>query len=109
VTPTTEVGLSRPRWCSWRYFSAKKGHLRATAFGGAEIVANEVKGNLAPDRGVAILRGDQVYRDEGVQTSSDSCVKLVLRDNTVVTVGASTHVKLTVSCTRARGNAARSR
>jgi len=66
----------------------------AESIGGAEIVVNEVKGNLAAGRVVAVLRGDDVYRDEGVQTNADSSAKLVLRDNTVLTVGPSSLVKL---------------
>jgi hypothetical protein len=66
----------------------------AESIGGAEIVVNEVKGNLAPGRVVAILRGDEVYRDEGVRTGADGSAKLVLHDNTVVTVGPSSLVKL---------------
>ena len=64
------------------------------SIGGAEIVVNEVKGNLAAGRVVAVLRGDDVYRDEGVRTQADSSAKLVLRDNTVLTVGPSSFVKL---------------
>ena len=66
----------------------------AESIGGAEIVVNEVKGNLAEGRVVAVLRGDDVYRDEGVRTQADSSAKLVLRDNTVLTVGPSFLVKL---------------
>ena len=68
--------------------------LAAEGIGGAETVVNQVKGSLAPDKVVAVLQGDEVYRDEGVRTAPDSSAKLVLRDNTVVTVGASTYVKL---------------
>ena len=66
----------------------------AESIGGAEVVVNEVKGNLAAGRVVAILRGDEVYRDEGVRTQADSSAKLVLRDKTVLTVGPSSFVKL---------------
>ncbi len=64
------------------------------SIGGAEIVVNQVKGNLTTGRVVAVLRGDDVYRDEGVRTIADSTAKLVLRDNTVLTVGPSSFVKL---------------
>ncbi len=64
------------------------------SIGGAEIVVNQVKGNLTTGRVVAVLRGDDVYRDEGVRTVADSTAKLVLRDNTVLTVGPSSFVKL---------------
>ena len=66
----------------------------AESIGGAEVVVNEVKGNLAAGRVVAVLRGDDVYRDEGVRTQADSSAKLVLRDKTVLTVGPSSFVKL---------------
>jgi hypothetical protein len=64
------------------------------SIGGAESVVNEVKGNLAPGKVVAVLRGDDVYRDEGVRTAADSSARLVLRDETVLTVGPSSLVKL---------------
>ena len=62
--------------------------------GGAEIVVNQVKGNLASGGVVHVLQGDAVYRDEGVRTDPDSTTKLVLRDKTVLTVGPSSFVKL---------------
>ena len=43
---------------------------------------------------VSVLRGDDVYREEGVKTSADSTAKLVLRDNTILTVGPGSFVKL---------------
>jgi hypothetical protein len=64
------------------------------SIGGADLVVNQVRGNLAAGRVVAVLRGDDVYRDEGVRTEADSTAKLVLRDNTVLTMGPSSSVKL---------------
>ena len=66
----------------------------AESIGGAEIVVNEVKGNLTAGKVVSVLRGDDVYREEGVKTSADSTAKLVLRDNTILTVGPGSFVKL---------------
>ena len=66
----------------------------AESIGGAEIVVNEVKGNLTAGKVVTVLRGDDVYRDEGVKTEADSTAKLVLRDKTILTVGPSSTVKL---------------
>ena len=87
-------GLIAPAMVVAAMFFGQGTSLAGEGIGGAEIVVNEVKGNLAPNRVVAILRGDEVYRDEGVQTGPDSSAKVVLRDNTVVTVGASSNVKL---------------
>ena len=64
------------------------------SIGGAETVVNQVRGNLTAGRVVAVLRGDDVYRDEGVRTGADSTAKLVLRDKTVLSVGPSSSVKL---------------
>ena len=66
----------------------------AESIGGAEIVVNEVKGNLTAGKVVSVLRGDDVYREEGVKTSADSTAKLVLRDKTILTVGPGSFVKL---------------
>ena len=46
------------------------------SIGGAEIVVNEVKGNLTAGKVVSVLRGDDVYREEGVKTSADSTGEL---------------------------------
>ena len=64
------------------------------SIGGAETVVNQVRGDLTAGRVVAVLRGDDVYRDEGVRTGADSTAKLVLRDKTVLSVGPSSSVKL---------------
>jgi hypothetical protein len=53
-----------------------------------------VKGNLTAAKVVSVLRGDDVYRGEGVKTEADSTTKLVLRDKTILTVGPSSTVKL---------------
>ena len=47
----------------------------AESIGGAEIVVNKVKGNLTAGKVVSVLRGDDVYREEGVKTSADSTVR----------------------------------
>ena len=50
------------------------------SIGGAEIVVNEMRGDLAAGKKVTVLQGDDVYRD--------------LRDKTVLRVGPSSSVKL---------------
>jgi len=87
-------GFIAPAMVVAAMFFGQESSLAGDGIGGAEIVVNEVKGNLAPNRVVAILRGDEVYRDEGVQTGPDSSAKVVLRDNTVVTVCASRNGKM---------------
>jgi hypothetical protein len=66
----------------------------AESIGGAEIVVNEVKGNLTAGKVVSVLQGDDVYRDEGVKTAPDSNAELHLRDKSVLRVGPSSFVKL---------------
>jgi hypothetical protein len=73
------------------------------SIGGAESVVNEVKGNLAPSKVVAVLRGDDVYRDEEVRTVADSSARLVLRDETVLTAGPSSMVNWTSLFPRGQG------
>jgi hypothetical protein len=61
--------------------------------GAANIVHNQVAGNL-PTGTVKIIQGDAVFSDEGVQTDASSSAKLILRDNTNITVGPNSSVKL---------------
>lgn len=62
--------------------------------GGAEIVINIVQGAL-PSGGITpVAQGDAVYRDEGVRTRVDSKARVVLVDQTNVTIGPSSTIKL---------------
>jgi len=62
--------------------------------GGAEIVINIVQGDL-PSGGITpVAQGDAVYQDEGVRTRVDSKAKVVLVDQTNVTIGPSSTIKL---------------
>lgn len=65
----------------------------AENIGGATIVVNEVSGAL-PTGNVTVVQGDQVFRDEGVHTEANSSTKLVLRDNTNLSLGPNTSLKL---------------
>jgi hypothetical protein len=62
--------------------------------GGAHTVINHVEGNLASGNQVPVIQGDNVFLNEAVQSSADSKANLVLNDNTNVTVGPSSTVKL---------------
>ena len=62
--------------------------------GGAEIIIDGVQGNLASGSSVPVVQGDAVYRDEGVRTRVDSKARLLLEDQTNVTIGPSSTVKL---------------
>ena len=62
--------------------------------GGAHTVINHVEGNLATGNQVPVIQGDNVFLNEAVQSSADSKANLVLNDNTNVTVGPSSTVKL---------------
>ena len=64
------------------------------SIGAAETVINLVKGRLASRAEVLVSQGDGVYRDEDVRTNEDSSAKLVLRDNTALSIGPSSSVKL---------------
>jgi hypothetical protein len=61
--------------------------------GGADIIINLVQGDL-PSGTTPVTQGDSVYRDEGVRTRVDSKAGLVLLDQTKVTVGPSSTIKL---------------
>jgi hypothetical protein len=62
--------------------------------GGAEIVINTVEGNLVSGSLVPLAQGDAVYRDEGVRSRVDSKAGLLLEDQTKVTIGPSSTIKL---------------
>lgn len=63
------------------------------AIGGAKLIENDVRGETV--RGTApIHRGDQVFQDEWVRTAAESLAQLALRDETNVSLGPSSQVKL---------------
>jgi len=62
--------------------------------GGAEIIIDGVQGELSSGSTVPVSQGDGVYRDEGVRTRVDSKARLLLEDQTNVTIGPSSTVKL---------------
>jgi hypothetical protein len=62
--------------------------------GGAEIIINIVQGELVSGSVTPVSQGDAVYRDEGVRTRVDSKARLLLVDNTNVTIGPSSTIKL---------------
>jgi hypothetical protein len=62
--------------------------------GGAEIVINNVTGALVSGRDIHVAQGDNVFRDEAVRTAADSSAKLVLRDNTNLSLGPSSSITL---------------
>jgi hypothetical protein len=62
--------------------------------GGAQIIINIVQGDLVSGSTGPIAQGDAVYRDESVRTHVDSKAGLLLEDQSKVTVGPSSTVKL---------------
>ena len=62
--------------------------------GGAEIVINIVQGDLPSGSITPVAQGDAVYRDEGVRTRVDSKARFVLVDQTNVTIGPSSTIRL---------------
>jgi hypothetical protein len=62
--------------------------------GGARMVVNLVKGDLATGDKVNVVLGDEVFRDEGVKTDAASSARLILRDNTNLLLGPSSSIKL---------------
>jgi hypothetical protein len=61
--------------------------------GRAEVVINVVEGDL-PSGTVPVVQSDGVFRDEGVRTHVDSKARLLLEDETNVTIGPSSTIKL---------------
>ena len=62
--------------------------------GGAETIINIVLGDLASGSSGPVAQGDAVYRDEGVRTRVDSKARLLLEDQSNVTIGPSSTIKL---------------
>ena len=62
--------------------------------GGAQIVINSVQGDLASGSSGPVAQGDAVYRDEAVRTRVDSKAGLLLEDQSKVTIGPSSTLKL---------------
>ena len=58
------------------------------------IVINTVEGTLASGSAVPVVQGDAVYRDEGVRTRVDSKAGFLMEDETKVSVGPSSTLKL---------------
>jgi FecR protein len=62
--------------------------------GGAEIVINNVQGALSTGSQVPVAQGDSVFLNEAVQSGADSKARLLLEDNTNVSIGPGSTVKL---------------
>ncbi len=62
--------------------------------GGAEIVINNVRGALPTGSQVPVAQGDSVFLNEAVQSGADSKARLLLEDNTNVSIGPGSTVKL---------------
>ena len=62
--------------------------------GGAHTVINHVEGNLATGNQVPVVQGDNVFLNEAVRSGEDSKANLVLDDNSNVTVGPGSTIKL---------------
>jgi hypothetical protein len=62
--------------------------------GNAPIIVNSVQGNLVSGSSGPVAQGDSVYRDENIRTLVDSKAGLVLEDQSNVTIGPSSNVKL---------------
>ena len=58
------------------------------------IVINTVEGTLPSGSAMPVVQGDAVYRDEGVRTRVDSKAGLLMEDQTKVSVGPSSTLKL---------------
>ena len=62
--------------------------------GGAETVVNSVQGNFLNGKQGPVVRGDSVFLNETVSTGADSKANLVLNDNSNLTVGPGSALKL---------------
>ena len=62
--------------------------------GDAKIVINKVDGSLSEGSKFPVVQGDSVYLDEAVHSQPESKADLLLKDNTKVTIGPMSIVKL---------------
>jgi FecR protein len=62
--------------------------------GGAEIVINNVQGALPTGSQIPVAQGDSVFLNEAVQSGADSKARLLLEDNTNVSIGPGSTLKL---------------
>ena len=62
--------------------------------GGAETVINSVQGNFSTGKQAPVVQGDSVFLNETLSTGTDSKTNLVLKDNSNVTVGPGSTLKL---------------
>ena len=75
------VGLCEPSWAQEK-------------IGGAQAVINNVHGNLPKGNQAPLAQGDSVFLHETVSSGADSKANLVLDDNSNVTIGPGSTVKL---------------
>lgn len=62
--------------------------------GGAKVVVNNVQGGLPTGRDVPVIQGDDVFLNEAVISGPDSKARLLLKDNSDVTIGPGSTLKL---------------
>jgi hypothetical protein len=62
--------------------------------GGAKVVINNVQGDLPTGNNVPVVQGDNVFLNEAVHSGPDSKANLLLKDNSDVTIGPGSTVKL---------------
>src|SRR5271168_4627837 len=62
--------------------------------GGAESIINSVQRDLPTGKQVPVVQGDSVFLNETFSTGTDSKANLVLNDNSNVTVGPGSMLKL---------------
>ena len=62
--------------------------------GGAETVINSVQGNFSTGKQAPVVQGDSVFLNETFSTGTDSKANLLLNDNSSVTVGPGSTLKL---------------
>jgi len=62
--------------------------------GGAETVINSVQGNFSTGKQAPVVRGDSVFLNESISTGADSKANFLLNDNSSVTVGPASTLKV---------------
>jgi hypothetical protein len=75
-------------------FGGVEGSWSEEKIGGAQTVVNHVESNLPTGNQAPVVQGDSVFLNETFSTGADSKANLVLNDNSSVTVGPGSTLKL---------------
>jgi FecR protein len=90
----SKLNISAIAVASILFFGGVVGAWSQENIGGAKTVVNSVQGNFPTGKQAPVVQGDSVFLNETFSTDVDSKAKLLLNDNSNVTVGPGSTIKL---------------